>query len=109
MPVDPVIGERLPFDGHHPLADVRQIGEADEGPFCSSPHIDQNGVRVAAKARPDLLDGEIVDTQAFVCPHVTTSTGASRIWSSHGRVKPLHSNARLVHNLAKHCSASILI
>src|SRR2546421_484282 len=53
--VEPVVREALPFDQHRPLADRRQIRQADVGPLGNRPHVDQHRSRVALQARPRLV------------------------------------------------------
>ena len=53
--VEPVVRKALPFDQHGPLADRRQIRQADVGPFRNRPHVDQHRSRVTLQPRPRLF------------------------------------------------------
>jgi len=52
-------GKTLPFDAMDPAAQVFQVGQADEIPFCHGPHVDQLGLGVALQAVPSLGGADI--------------------------------------------------
>ena len=53
--VQAVVREALPLHQHGPLADRRQIRQADVGPLRNRPHVDQHRSRVTLQPRPRLV------------------------------------------------------
>lgn len=52
--IDPAVRKRLPFERQYTLPDRLQIGEPNECPFCSRPHVDQNGTLIVFELCPSL-------------------------------------------------------
>ncbi len=79
--IDLRVRKGLPLNRHNTLVQRAQIGESDERPFCSRPHIDQNSVGVSLETGPSCISGHIFNFDGVVQtlnPNLgTSSLGAS--------------------------------